>query len=140
MYSITIITGNLGNDPQMRYTPGGSPVTNFSVAVNKQYTNNAGDTVKKTVWYAVSAFGKLAEVCNQYLAKGRQVLVEGELIANETGNPRVYQRNDGAWAASYELKAQTVKFLSKNGAAEAAQHASTEDNAIAVEAGDGLPF
>jgi len=108
-----ILIGNLGRDPEMRYLGDGKPVTNFSVAVNESWTGADGEKHERTIWYRVSAWGRLAETCNQYLSKGRQVFVEGRLRADpETGGPRVYERNDGSAGASFEVTAQTVKFLS----------------------------
>lgn len=120
MYQTTIIVGNLGRDPEMRYTPSGQAVTSFSVATNRQYTNNAGETVKETIWFRVSAWGKQAETCNQYLKKGSKVLVEGRLTADPaTGGPRIWTGQDGSARASFEVNAQTVRFLSSRGEGEA---------------------
>ena len=69
MYQTIIFAGNLGGDPEMRYTPSGQAVTNFSVATNRQYTASDGNQVKETTWFRVSAWGKLAETTNQYLRK-----------------------------------------------------------------------
>ena len=77
MYQKVIIVGHLGGDPEMRYTPSVKPVTNFSVATSRKWTGADGEQREDTTWFKVAAWGKLAEVCNQYLAKGRQVLVEG---------------------------------------------------------------
>lgn len=116
MYQTIIIVGNVGRDPEMRYTPGGQAVTSFSVATNRQYTNNNGETVKETIWFRVSAWGKTGEVCNQYLKKGSKVLVEGRLTADPaTGGPRVWTAQDGSTRASFEVSAQTVRFLSSRG-------------------------
>jgi len=111
------IIGRLGADPEMRYAPSGQPVANFPVATNRKYKNAAGETVKETTWFKVSAWGKLAEACNSYLHKGSQVYVEGRLVADPaTGNPRIWSRQDGSPAASFEIHADTVDFLdSKNG-------------------------
>ena len=107
-----IVIGNLGRNPEMRYLPSGQPVTNFSVASNRKWNDAEGQTHEETIWVRVSAFGRLAEVCNQYLAKGRQVYVEGRLRPDqETGGPRVFTRNDGTPGASYEVVAATVQFL-----------------------------
>jgi single-strand DNA-binding protein len=107
-----IVIGNLGRNPEMRYLPSGQPVTNFSVASNRKWNDAEGQTHEETIWVRVSAFGRLAEVCNQYLAKGRQVYVEGRLRPDqETGGPRVFTRKDGTPGASYELVAATVQFL-----------------------------
>ncbi len=67
MYQKIVIVGNLGRDPEMRYTPSGQAVTNFSVATNRQYTSSDGQKVKETVWFRISAWGRQAETCNQYL-------------------------------------------------------------------------
>jgi len=115
-YTKTIVVGYLGTDPAMRYTPSGQAVTNFSVAVNRQYKNHDGETVKKTTWFRVAAWGRQAENCNNYLHKGSLVLVEGELVADDNGGPRVWAGQDGSPHASFELNAASVRFLSaKNG-------------------------
>jgi single-strand DNA-binding protein len=116
MYQKVIIVGNLGRDPEMRYTPDGTPVTDFSVATNRRWTNSDGSQGEETVWFRVTAWRRLAETCNQYLSKGRQVLVEGRLnVDRETGGPRVWVGNDGQPRASYEMTALTVKFLGGRG-------------------------
>ncbi len=113
MYQQIIIVGNLGKDPEMRYTPSGTPVTSLSVATNRKYTGSDGQVVKETTWFRVSVFGKSAETCAQYLKKGSAVLVEGRLTPDKnSGGPRVYQRPDGTNGATYEVFANTVRFLS----------------------------
>ena len=112
-FQTIILAGNLGNDPEMRYTPSGQPVTNLSVATNRQYTTNSGERVKETTWFRVSVWGKQAEACNQYLRKGSMVLVEGRLTQDPaTGGPRVWTGQDGSPRASFEVNAQTVRFIS----------------------------
>ena len=116
MYQKVIIVGNLGRDPEMRYTPSGQAVTNFSVATSRRWNSNDGQQQEETVWFRVSTWGKLAEICNQYLAKGRQVMVEGRLtVDRETGEPRVWQDQSGKWRASYDMTAFEVKFLGQRG-------------------------
>jgi single-strand DNA-binding protein len=92
-------------------------VTNFTVATNRKYRNAGGEEVKETTWFRVSAWGKTAEACNNYLHKGGQVYIEGRLIADPaTGGPRIWNRQDGSPAASFELHAELVRFLGgKNG-------------------------
>ena len=115
-YHTTILVGNLGRDPEMRYTPSGQAVTNFSVAISDNYTNSNGEKVDRTIWVRVSTWGRLAETCNQYLKKGSKVLVEGRLTVDQaTGGPRIWTRQDGSPAASYEVTANTVRFLSSKG-------------------------
>lgn len=111
MFHKVILVGNLGRDPEMRYTPGGQAVTNLSVATNRTYTDNSGNQVKQTVWFRVAVWGKQAESCNQYLRKGRQVLVEGRLTGDDNGNPRIWTAQDGTPRASFEVNAETVRFL-----------------------------
>jgi single-strand DNA-binding protein len=83
-------------------------VATLSVAANRKRKND--DDV--TTWFKVTVWGSQAEACNTYLSKGRQVLIEGELTPDPaTGSPRLWQRNDDSWGASYELRAYTVRFL-----------------------------
>jgi len=118
VYQKVIIVGNLGRDPELRYTSDGTPVTNFSVATNRKWTNSDGSQGEETIWFRVSAWRRLAEVCNEYLERGRQVLVEGRLqVDPETGGPRVWTSRDGEPRASFELIALTVKFLGRAGVA-----------------------
>ncbi len=116
MFHTIIIVGNVGRDPEMRYTPSGQAVTSFSVATSRQYNNQQGQQVKETIWFRISAWGKQAEVVSQYLKKGSKVLVEGRLNADpNTGGPRTFQRQDGTTGTSFEVTAQTVRFLSSKG-------------------------
>ena len=107
MYHKLTIVGNLGNEPTMKYTTDGKAVTTFSVA--------ASNRKDETTWFLVTTWDKQAETCNQYLHKGSKVLVEGALKADAQGNPRTYERKDGTWAASFELTAETVRFLTPKG-------------------------
>lgn len=112
-YHTIIIVGYIGKDPEMRYTPAGQAVTNFSIAANRQYTSSGGEQVKETIWFRVSVWGKTAENCNQYLHKGSLVLVEGRLVCDpKTGSPRLYTRQDGSPGTAFEVSANTVRFLS----------------------------
>ncbi len=116
MYHSITIVGNLGRDPEMRYTPSGAPVTSFNVASSRQYTNSQGERVKETIWFRVSVWNKQAETCNNYLRKGSKVLVEGRLVPDlSTGGPRTYSRQDGSTGASFEVNANTVRFLDSKG-------------------------
>jgi single-strand DNA-binding protein len=132
-----ILVGNLGRDPEMRYTPSGQAVTNLSIAVDESYTNNNGERIKKTAWFRVATWGKQAENCNQYLKKGRKVLVEGRLVADEKGNPRTFMRQDGTPGAAFEVNASTVRFLSSRGEEEG-EYQSGE--AMGQVADDNIPF
>ena len=110
MYQKIIVIGNLGREPEMRYTPEGNPVTSFSIATSRRYNEK-----EETTWFRITVWGKQAETCNQYLHKGSKVLVEGRLRPDANGNPSVFQRKDGTWGASYEITAETVRFLTPKG-------------------------
>jgi single-strand DNA-binding protein len=139
MYHTIIIVGHLGRDPEMRYTPSGQAVCNFSVATSRQYTGSDGNQVKETIWFRVSTWGKTAEICNQYLKKGRSVLIEGRLNPDrETGGPRIYTRQDGTAGTSYEVSANTVKFLTPRGEDEGL--AVSGDTLAHVEETGDIPF
>jgi single-strand DNA-binding protein len=129
MWHQIIVIGNVGKDPEMKYTPSGQAVTSFSVATSRQYTGNNGEQVKETIWFRVSSWGKAAEACNQYLKKGSKVLVEGRLSPDKsTGNPRIWTNKDGTSSASFEITANTVRFLSaKSEQAETTEAAPEED-------------
>ena len=112
MYQKVIIAGNLGGDPEMRYMPDGTAVTNFSVATNRRWTDGSGEQKEETVWFRVSVWRKQAEAANEYLSKGRQVLVEGRLRPDAaTGGPRTFTRQDGTVGASYDLTADVVRYI-----------------------------
>ena len=112
MYQTLILIGNLGKDPEMRFTPGGQPVTTLSVATNRRYNGANGQPIKETTWFRVTVWGKQAEACNQYLHKSSRVLVEGRLTPDpETGGPHIWE-NNGKIGASYEVTASAVRFVS----------------------------
>ena len=137
MYQKIIIIGNLGRDPEMRYTPSGQAVTNFSVATNRQYAAADGQQIKETVWFRVSAWGRQAETCNQFLRQGSKVLVEGRLTSDPaSGGPRIWTRQDGTPAASFEISANTVRFLSTRQEDESYQSATPMDQ----QDDDDIPF
>jgi single-strand DNA-binding protein len=114
MYQEITLIGNLGREAELRYIPSGSAVCDFSLAVNREYKNSAGEQIKETAWFRVSVWGKYAEAINPYLTKGKQVLVVGRLRPDkDSGGPRVYQKQDGTWAASFEVTANEIKLLGK---------------------------
>ncbi|MAT40856.1 MAG: single-stranded DNA-binding protein [Anaerolineaceae bacterium] len=136
MYQKLTIVGNLGRDPEMRYTPSGQAVTSFPVATNRTYTGSDGNRVKETTWFRISAWGKQAENCNNYLKKGSKVLIEGRLVPDTTtGGPRVFNRNDGTAGASFEVTATTVQFLDSRQDSEGLGGGSSD-----IETDDEIPF
>lgn len=111
-HQMLILIGRLGSDPEMRYTPNGQAVVNFSLASHHQYVNKDNTVAKETTWFKVSAWGKLAEACGNFLTKGSQVYVEGRLVADpSTGGPHLWTRQDGSAAASFEVRANLIRFL-----------------------------
>jgi len=142
MFHTIIIAGNLGRDPELRYTTSGQAVVNFSVATSRSYQDSNGQQIKETIWFRVTAWGKLAETCNQYLKKGAKVIVEGRLKPDlNTGGPRIWTRQDGTPAASFEVTAQTVRFISSRAEAEAGYpHSETlADPTVETDEND-IPF
>jgi len=110
LYQSITLVGNLGNDPEMRYTPSGVAVASFRLAVNRSWTGQDGQRQEKVTWFHVSVWNKQAEAVTQYLSKGRQVLVVGEIE-----EARAYVNKAGELAASIEVKASSVRFLGQKG-------------------------
>ena len=102
-----IVIGNLGRDPEMRYTPSGQSVTSFTVATNRRFTTSTGEQREETDWFNVSAWGRLSELCNQYLTKGQQVYLEGRL------HLRSFEGRDGQTRWANEISLTDVQFLSR---------------------------
>lgn len=142
MYQKIIVVGHLGGDPEMRYMPDGTAVTNFSVATNRRWTDrNTGQPVDETTWFRVSVWGRQAETANQYLSKGQQVLVEGRLRPDtQTGGPRLFTRQDGTVGASYEINADNFRFV--GGRDEGSYSGSSEsyDEGAPAQEEDDIPF
>lgn len=110
MYQFITIVGNVGRDPEIRYTPSGVAVCDFSVAVNREWTDrNTNERKKKTTWFKISAWRQLGETASQYVHKGMLVMVTGEVEA------RAYMGRDGDPMASLDLTARDIRFLSRKG-------------------------
>lgn len=108
-----ILIGRLGNDPEVRYTTNGGAVANFNVATNESWTDKSGQKQERTEWHRVVVWGKLAELCSQYLSKGRQCYLEGRI------QTRDWTDKDGQKRYTTEIIAQTVQFLGGNAGAGA---------------------
>ena len=122
---ITLI-GNVGSDPEMRYTPNGKAVTSFRMATNHRYTTPDGESREETDWFRVSVWGKQAEQCNQFLSKGRQVYVEGRLHA------RNWEGQVGQMRTSLDVTADRVLFLGRHAPASLPEEGELEP--------ENLPF
>jgi single-strand DNA-binding protein len=128
---ITVI-GNLGADPEMRYTAQGVAVTNFRVAVNHYYNDTTGERQQDTQWFRVEAWRQLAELCNQYLGKGRRAYVEGRFRSRE------WQGTDGQTRTSNEIVADRVLFLDRPGGTDPGTETPDVDSNMTDP--DDLPF
>ena len=126
-----IVIGNVGRDPEMRYTPNGSGVTSFSVASNRKYKTAAGEEREETEWFNVSAWGKLGELCNQYLTKGKMVYVEGQLSSQR------WEGQDGEKRFSNNINLREIQFLDRS--QNTADGSGTQDSESIDEEPD-LPF
>lgn len=137
MFQKIILVGNLGRDPEMRYTPSGQAVCNLNIATNRTWSRD-GEQQKETTWFRVTVWGRQAETVHQYLRKGRTVLIEGRMNPDENGNPRVWTGNDGQPRASFEVTAQNVRFL--GGRAESTDFEEDESFFGGPQSEDEIPF
>jgi single-strand DNA-binding protein len=126
-----ILVGRLGQNPEVRYTPSGAAVANFSVATNEAWTDKQGAKQEKTEWHRIVVWGKLAELCSQYLTKGRQAYIEGRL------QTRQWTDKDGQTKYTTEVHAQTVQFLGGQAGAGAGREMSGPD--MNQDFGGGAP-
>lgn len=140
-----ILIGNLGKDPEIKYMASGNPVCRFSLATNETWKDKVGNAQERTEWHSIVAFGKLAEICGQYLTKGRLCYVEGSIRSGK------YEDREGNERKSYDIIARQMRMLSSsngNGAKgktedrSPATQASAEDNPFEHENGQGndIPF
>lgn len=129
---VTII-GNVGNEPEMRFTPNGKPVTSFSVATNWVYTTPDGERKQETEWFNIIAWNRLAEQCNQFLAKGKLVYAEGRI------HTRNWEGQDGQSHTRMEVIANRVIFLDKKAASGMADE-KAEDASTGEMDPEDLPF
>lgn len=128
-----LLIGNVGTDPEMRFTPNGNPVTSFRIATNRVYTTSEGERRQETEWFTIVTWRKLAESCNQFLTKGQRVYVEGSL------RTRIWEGQDGQKRSRVEVVANRVLFLDKQATAMIPGDESAIEVADEVEPED-LPF
>ena len=136
MFQQIIAVGNLGNDPEMRYTGSGTAVTHFDLAVNKEWTDSAGERQSRTVWMRVTVWRNLAENCAKYLSRGKRVLVVGELE-----EASAYIDKEGNARASNEVTATRVTFLSPlNNGQDDVENAGESDSTGSAQSNEDTPF
>ncbi len=104
-----MLIGNLGSDPEVRYTQGGAAVANFNIATNEKWTDKQGQPQERTEWHKIVVWGRVAENCGKYLSKGRQVYIEGSI------QTRDWEDKDGNKRYTTEINARNVQFLSSGG-------------------------
>lgn len=134
-FNKVMLMGNLTRDPEMRYIPSGQPVTSFTIAVNRNYNSQSGEKKEEVSFIRVVVWGRMAEVCNEYLKKGNPVFVEGRLQS------RSWEAQDGTKRSTLEVIAQTVQFLPRGSKAGSSTEPSMEssDEAIFEEPSQGSP-
>lgn len=133
-----ILIGNLGRDPEVRYTPSGTAVANFSIATTENWTNKDGEKESHTEWHRIVAWGRLGEICGEYLSSGKQVYIEGRIRTNE------WEDQEGNKRQNKEIVALTMQMLGSR--AQAAEPSSDEspspepDTASSGPTEDDIPF
>ncbi len=138
MLNKVMLIGNLGGDPEMRYTNDGAAIANFSVATSETWKDSNGEKQEKTEWHKVVAFKKLAEVCGEYLKKGKQVYIEGKI------QTRSWEDNEGNTRYSTEIVARTMNMLGHRsdepGSNKSEQPPKPPQDNKNADQDDGLPF
>lgn len=139
-YNRVILLGNLTKDPELRYTPSGTAVTNLRLAVNSQFKNQAGERKEETCFVTIVVWARQAETCNQYLKKGRPVLVEGRLISRSW-------EAEGKTRTTMEVRADRVQFMgsapARQGGVEGGSSEALDEpvaGSVAETGGDEVPF
>ncbi len=133
-----ILVGRLGKDPEVRFTAGGLGICSFSLATDRKYTNKQGEKVEETEWHRCVTFGKLSEICGQYLHKGSLIYAEGRL------QTRDWQDKDGNKRWTTEILVEQMKMLGSKGERPASQSASSGDDPFDrvpdMPSDDDIPF
>jgi single-strand DNA-binding protein len=132
-----ILIGHLGGDPELRYTPDGTPVCNFRMATTERWNSRDGEQREQTEWHTVVAWRRLAEICGEYLSKGRQVYVEGSI------RTRSWEDQNGVTQYRTEIDARDVQMLGSRDAAgmeEPRERPAAREQKPATQDEDDLPF
>ncbi len=137
MVNKAILIGRLGKDPEVRYTPDGTMVTNFNLATDEQWKDKSGEKVQKTEWHRIVTFGKLAEICGNYLVKGKLIFVEGRI------QTRSWEDKDGVKRFTTEIIASNMQMLDSKAQSKADDSSLEASPASSNNAGtptDDVPF
>lgn len=128
----TILVGNLGKDPEVRYTKSGQAVATFSLATSEKWKNKEGNREERTEWHRIVAWGKLGEICGEYLSKGKQVYIEGRIQYRE------WTDNDGNKKSTTEIVCNNMVMLSKDGSQRSANNQGQANQGNSQPQGDGI--
>lgn len=134
MVNKVILIGRLGKDPEVRYTPDGAMVTNFTLATDESYKDKNGEKVQKTEWHRIVTYRKLAEICGNYLVKGKLIYIEGKI------QTRSWEDKEGVKRSTTEIVANDMKMLDSKGQAKAEGPYPDAGNAGAGNGPDDVPF
>jgi len=135
MINKAMLIGRLGKDPEVRYTPDGTMVTNFNLATDEQWKDKSGEKVQKTEWHRIVTFGKLAEICGNYLVKGKLVFVEGRI------QTRSWEDKDGVKRFTTEIVASNMQMLDSKGQSKTMEDSPSDSAAGGAATGsDDVPF
>jgi single-strand DNA-binding protein len=137
MVNKAILIGRLGKDPEVRYTPDGAMVTNFNLATDEQWKDKNGEKVQKTEWHRIVTFGKLAEICGNYLVKGKLIFVEGRI------QTRSWEDKEGVKRYTTEIVANNMQMLDSKGqnkADESSSDSMSSNSASSSTPMDDVPF
>ena len=134
MVNKVILIGRLGKDPEVRYTPDGAMVTTFTLATDESYKDKNGEKVQKTEWHRIVTYRKLAEICGNYLVKGKLVYIEGKI------QTRSWEDKEGVKRSTTEIVANDMKMLDSKGQAKSEGPYSAAGNAGAGDVPDDVPF
>ena len=137
MINKAILVGRLGKDPEVRYTPDGTMVTNFTMATDEVYKDKSGERTQKTEWHRIVTFGKLAEICGNYLVKGKLVYIEGRI------QTRAWEDKDGVKRNTTEIVASDMKMLDSKGQGQGKTSGDAVPDMASASGGmsaDDVPF
>jgi single-strand DNA-binding protein len=134
MVNKAILIGRLGKDPEVRYTPDGLMVTSFNLATDEQWKDKSGQKVQKTEWHRIVTFGKLAEICGNYLAKGKMIFVEGRI------QTRSWEDKEGAKRYTTEIVASDMRMLDSKGQSRGSDAPAEESFPADATPEEDVPF
>jgi single-strand DNA-binding protein len=134
MVNKAVLIGRLGKDPEVRYTPDGLMITSFNLATDEQWKDKSGQKVQKTEWHRIVTFGKLAEICGNYLTKGKMIFVEGRI------QTRTWEDKEGVKRYTTEIVAADMRMLDSKGQGKASESPAEEAYPTGAIPEEDVPF